>query len=60
MVVRLLFICFLSPKLCCETVRVRGTALENLLVYYGMEEKENSDCNKTKPVEVMPPLIVDG
>jgi hypothetical protein len=33
MVVRLLFICSLSPKLCCETVRARGATLENLLVY---------------------------
>jgi hypothetical protein len=33
MVVRLLFICCYSPKLCCETVRVRGATLENLLVY---------------------------
>jgi hypothetical protein len=33
MVVRLLFICSLSPKLGCETVPARGATLENLLVY---------------------------
>lgn len=33
MVVRLLFICSLSPKLSCETVRARGATLDNLSVY---------------------------